>query len=93
MSSREVLHSSASNEWYTPNCKALGGWMCHDGTRYKHDETAFAYERVRVMVRDLADEGSGGKTLKSARTVSAVETLARSDQRIAVTVDDWDSDI
>src|SRR4051812_49404189 len=74
---------------------AWNRWMVYDGTRWRHDDTLFAYDRVRELCREEAKKvrkRSGADGIKSAKTVAAVERLARADRRIAASVDQWDSD-
>ena len=61
-------------------------WLAWSGTRWDFDDTLFTYDRIRGLCRDL----SMGKA--PARLVTAVEKLARSDRRLAATVDQWDHD-
>ena len=73
---------------------AWGRWLFFDGTRWRSDETLVAFDRARKMCRWAAAECGGkmAKTLASAKTVAAVERLARADRRLAATVDQWDAD-
>jgi P4 family phage/plasmid primase-like protien len=77
-----------------------GKWMRWDGARWREDTTLMAFDRARKIVRQYAVEMAsvGGnspnepKRLASAKTVAAVEKLARSDQALACPVDIWDLD-
>ncbi|MGO9048942.1 MAG: phage/plasmid primase, P4 family [Xanthobacteraceae bacterium] len=74
---------------------AWGRWMVFDGTRWRYDEKLIAYDRARQICRKAAAECNElrqQKLLATARTVNAVITLARADQRIAATVEQWDAD-
>jgi putative DNA primase/helicase len=74
---------------------AWGRWLSWDGRRWTLDETLAAYDLVRKICRAAAAECNKGKiatALASAKTVAAVERLARSDRRLAATVDQWDID-
>ncbi len=80
--------------------EAWGRWMIWDGARWRPDETLATNDLVRPMVRELANsvDAIGGRDNKksanriaSAKTVSAVERLARSDRKLAATVDQWDA--
>jgi putative DNA primase/helicase len=75
-----------------------GKWLRWDGTRWKEDTTLAAFDLARQVVRRHAVEfaqmtnGDGPVKLASAKTVGAVERLARSDQLLARTTDIWDRD-
>ena len=60
-----------------------------------YDDTLRAFDRVRKICREAAAECNKPKIaslLASAKTVAAVERLAKSDRRLAATVDQWDAD-
>lgn len=71
-----------------------GRWMRWDGQKWCEDKTAAAYDFIRQHIRQMAFRSAGveAKKLATAQKVAAVEKLARSDQRIAVTGDTWDAD-
>jgi putative DNA primase/helicase len=72
-----------------------GRWLTWDGTRWQFDDTLAAYDLVRATCRIASAECNRenvATTLASAKTVAAVERLARSDRRLAATVDQWDVD-
>ena len=72
-----------------------GKWMLWDGTRWKYDETLFAWHEARKMCRAISaacNSQNKASQIASSKTINAVVTLARSDRRIAATVDQWDSD-
>jgi putative DNA primase/helicase len=74
---------------------ALGKWLLWDGARWRIDDTLVVRDRSRKVCREASRSCNHAKTSKliaSAKTISAVERLAQSDQRIAATVDQWDSD-
>jgi P4 family phage/plasmid primase-like protien len=68
-----------------------GKWMAFDGVYWKPDSTLHAFDRAREICREVADAAEKS-ALKSARTVAAVEKLARSDRRLAATTDQWDAE-
>jgi putative DNA primase/helicase len=71
-------------------------WLRWDGTRWLFDDTLYAYDLARRICREAASECNKAKvasTIAAAKTVAAVERLARSDRRLAATVDQWDADI
>jgi putative DNA primase/helicase len=70
-------------------------WMKFEGARWQFDETLHAFDLARHVCRDAAsqcDKDSVASSLASAKTVAAVANLARSDRRLAATVDQWDAD-
>ena len=70
-------------------------WMRYDGMRWQADDTLAVFDRARVVCRTAAAEAAESKLAKeltSAKTVAAVERLARSDRRLAATADQWDAD-
>jgi phage/plasmid-associated DNA primase len=72
-----------------------GRWLTWNGTRWEFDETLAAYDMVRAICRAASAECNRenvAAALASAKTVAAVERLARSDRRLAATVDQWDRD-
>jgi putative DNA primase/helicase len=71
-------------------------WLRYDGVRWQFDNTLAVFDSVRVICRAAAAEcnkARPAKALASAKTVAAVERLARSDRRLAATVDQWDADL
>jgi hypothetical protein len=71
-------------------------WLIWTGTVWRFDDTLHAFDLARVICREAAAECNGKDTLRtaiaSAKTVAAVERLARADRRIAATIDQWDAD-
>jgi putative DNA primase/helicase len=67
-------------------------WLFHDGTRWVPDETIHTFDRARHLCREVAQEQGREKTTTAAKTVAAVERLAKSDRRMAATGDQWDAD-
>ena len=69
-------------------------WMCYDGTRWNFDNTLHAFDRARDICREVALECDSPKTaaaVASAKTVAAVERLAKADRRLAASADQWDT--
>ena len=68
--------------------------MRWDGTRWQADDTLAVFDSARAVCRAAAESAKAklAKELTSAKTVAAVERLARSDRRLAATVDQWDAD-
>jgi putative DNA primase/helicase len=74
---------------------AWGRWLIWDGISWQNDNTLAAYNLVRKVCRIAAVQCNKPRiqaVLASAKTVAAVERLAKSDRRIAATVDQWDTD-
>lgn len=74
---------------------AWGRWMVWDGHRWQSDSTLSVFDRARAICRNASSETSQAGTalrLAQARTVAAIEHLARCDRRHAATVDQWDAD-
>src|SRR5262249_16213511 len=55
------------------------------------EDTLLVFDRARVVAREFAN-ASSDPDLASARTVAAIERLARADRRHAETVGVWDTD-
>jgi putative DNA primase/helicase len=72
---------------------AWGRWLAFDGTRWRYDDTLHAFDRARAICREVAlDSDKSVAAIASAKTVAAVERLAKADRRLAATVAQWDSD-
>ncbi len=74
---------------------ALGKWMIFDGKVWEADGTLRAFDLARDVCREAAESCNEGvrKSIASAKTRAAVESLARSDRRHAGTIDQWDTDL
>jgi putative DNA primase/helicase len=75
---------------------AMGRWFAYTGTYWRLDDTLFAFDRARHICRESSAECNKDKissVLASAKTVSAVERLARSDRKLVATIDQWDQDV
>jgi hypothetical protein len=71
---------------------AWAQWMSFDRTHWRRDDTLHACDLVRVICRELAIEGSApANVVASAKTVAAVERLAKADRRLAATSVQWDA--
>ena len=80
----------------------LNDWMQYRGSHWQRDETLHVFDLIRASNRRLAAQAADVldpktaekvcRVLASAKTIAAVHTLARSDRRIAATVDQWDAD-
>ena len=72
-----------------------GKWLLWDGTRWVIEETLKAYDMARAICRESAGDCGDtriAKSIASAKTVSAVERLAKADRRHAALADQWDVD-
>jgi putative DNA primase/helicase len=64
-----------------------------NGTRWEFDETLKAFNLARSLCRDAANASNKkGAAIASAKTICAVEGLAKADRRLAATIDQWDAD-
>jgi putative DNA primase/helicase len=73
---------------------AWGKWLAWTGTHWKIENTLAVFDMARKICREAAAEcnrASVANSISKAKTVASVETLARSDRRIAATVDQWDA--
>src|ERR1700678_3481047 len=75
---------------------AWGQWFRYNGKVWRQDDTLHAFDLARRICREASAECNGKEGVKaalaSAKTVAAVERLARSDRRIAATIDQWDAE-
>ena len=74
---------------------AWSHWHAWTGSRWEQDSTLDAFDRARAICRaasSAADKPHVKTGLASAKTVAAVERLAKADRRIAATVEQWDAD-
>jgi putative DNA primase/helicase len=69
-----------------------GRWLRYDGTSWDYDDTLHVFDMVRDICREAALlSGKSSSITPSAKTVAAVERLARSDRRLAATTAQWDA--
>ena len=71
-----------------------GRWMVWDGQTWAPDKTSAVYDRTRKHLRNTAMQMhfQEAKKIAAAKTVAAVERMARTDRQIARTADVWDAD-
>ncbi|MGQ7793755.1 phage/plasmid primase, P4 family [Faunimonas sp. B44] len=72
-----------------------GKWLQWDGKRWTLDDTLLAFDKARNVCRAAAAECNKSKiaaALASAKTVAAIERLAKADRRLAATAGQWDAD-
>lgn len=75
---------------------AWGRWLIWAGVRWISDDTLAALNLARNICRHAAETCSEvrvSRAIASAKTVSAVEKLAKADRRIAATVGQFDAEI
>ena len=89
-----ALDFAAANEPWLRHVAASGRWMIFDGTKWSVDTVMATFSEVRATCRIHANKADAGvrRRIASAATVAGVERLARSDHRLAATVDQWDAD-
>jgi putative DNA primase/helicase len=74
---------------------AKGQWLKWDGGRWCPEATLLAFDLARDSCRADAREYGNGKPpagVSSAKTIAAVERLAKADRRQAATLDQFDAD-
>lgn len=70
-------------------------WMVWGGNRWQDDEKLLGFDLARRVCREASAECDMPRiavSIASSKTVAAVERMAKADQRIAATVDQWDAD-
>lgn len=73
-----------------------GRWMIYDGKVWIPDNTMLAFNMARAICRDASAEcndPNAANIIAAARTVAAVERLARADRRHAAMASQWDLDL
>jgi putative DNA primase/helicase len=68
-------------------------WLLWRGSHWQEDDTLRAFDIARAICRDASAKRQSEKlsaAIASAKTVAAVISLARTDRRLAQTVDVWD---
>ena len=74
---------------------AWNKWLVWNGQHWKFEETLRAWDFAREICREAAAQCNKAKlapAIASAKTIYAVERLARSDRRLAAVIDQWDAD-
>jgi hypothetical protein len=73
-----------------------GQWFRYDGRCWREEPTLMAFDLARALCRELTRDSNRKqaevKSVLSAKTIAAVERIARADRRIAATIDQWDTD-
>jgi putative DNA primase/helicase len=70
-------------------------WLIWDGSRWQFEDTLRAFDFARKVCREASAECNKPKiaaAVASAKTVAAIERLAKCDRRHAATADQWDAD-
>jgi putative DNA primase/helicase len=70
-------------------------WLRWTGARWQEEKTLLAFNLARQVCREVIAEGVKPKNaamVATAKTVAAIEKLARSDRRVAATAEQWDVD-
>jgi putative DNA primase/helicase len=71
-----------------------GQWQSWDGERWYGEQTYLAFELARRSCREAAQEYGNGnppKSILAAKTIAAVERIAKGDRRQATTIEQWDA--
>jgi putative DNA primase/helicase len=71
-----------------------GRWLLWNGSVWQPDERLEAFTGARVVCRDTAKlaKKEGGAKFSSAKTVAAVVTMAKADERLVTAPGQWDAD-
>jgi putative DNA primase/helicase len=70
-----------------------GKWLAWTGTHWEFENTLAVFDLARKVCREAArqcNKPSEAKTISKAKTVAAVEMMARTDRRIAAAIAQWD---
>jgi hypothetical protein len=71
---------------------AWGKWVGFENAHWIEDNTLHTFDRVRAVCREIATTGEHSpRVVASAKTIVAVERLARADRRLAATAEQWDN--
>ncbi|MCT7375736.1 hypothetical protein [Chelativorans salis] len=74
---------------------AQSRWFHWTGTHWRIDDTLLAFDLVRSVCREMAADCNNERVatvLASAKTVAAVERLAKADRQLAASLDQWDAE-
>jgi hypothetical protein len=98
-------HDALALRFTEKHCSALryvakwGDWMAWDETRWRQEETLKAFDLARAICRAAALEIADypkmaglARGIADAKTVAAVERLAKADREHAMTHDQWDAE-
>ncbi len=75
-------------------CHSTGAWFKWNGIRWQRDLTCAIFEQARRLSRELGEDQDerGRKVIGKTSFAAGVERYARSDEKVAVTIDYWDRD-
>jgi putative DNA primase/helicase len=71
-----------------------GEWRKWDGCRWFPEETHLAFDLARQCCRAIAEDFGNGKPpahVFKAKTIAAIERMAKADRRHATTIEQWDT--
>ena len=66
-----------------------GQWLRYHDGRWKEEQTLLAFDLAREVCREINQQS---KPICSAKTIAAVERIAKAYRQLAATVDQWDTD-
>jgi putative DNA primase/helicase len=72
-----------------------GVWMNWDGCRWQEEKTLLVIDKIKSICSEISrdtDKNHEVRSLLKHATLSGAEKIARSDRRIAATVEQWDAD-
>jgi putative DNA primase/helicase len=69
-----------------------GQWQFWNGERWYGEQTYLAFELARRSCREAARDGNPPNSILAAKTIAAVERMAKADRRQATTIEQWDAD-
>jgi putative DNA primase/helicase len=70
-----------------------GRWMRYSGGKWHYENTLLAFDLARKICRQAASEmNKKPERVTNARTIAAIERIAKADRAVAATVDQWDTD-
>jgi phage/plasmid-associated DNA primase len=73
-----------------------GVWLTWDGSRWYEETTHLAFDLARQSCRADGQAFGNGKApaaVFAAKTIAAVERMAKADRQHATTIEEWDADI
>ncbi|MCK1452101.1 hypothetical protein IVB36_14665 [Bradyrhizobium sp. 35] len=75
-------------------CHSTGAWFRWNGVFWKKDQTGVAFQWARELARELSEDLDERKRFITNKTsfASGVERFAKSDPRVARTIEYWDAD-
>lgn len=94
-----ALRFTAQHEHDLRYVHLWGRWLRWDGRRWRTDETLETFDLARAIARaasaEIVERNGPAKvasSVASAKTIAAIERLARADRRHATRTEDWDAD-